>query len=330
MSTLMLRLPSPGFPSDLRTGDARIDRVLEDLDDALVGSAGIRRSTLLETRDTLLEARDRARDAGQDEAAALAETIEAFGTPAQIGREQRRGCAARFRMLAATTGLLFATLMLGFGVVAMPRPDTGLSLLALVFVLQALLFGLPMGFLFSYVIPAAMPTARDAGDASGFTVHYTRLSIAMAWGLLIGFGALEVALALGLAGLGPLASIRWQALALLMAINIKNVLAAFDGLRFRARVVGDVLHLRTAFGGAVAVPRSRIVSFVRRGPLFQVLWPTYGRIHRLAWRDPDDRLQHCHVSLNRELVHGDRLLAWCEQAARTQAQATRDVAGEAR
>lgn len=326
MSTLMLRLPSPGFPTDLRTGDARIDRFLEDLDGELVGSAGIRRATLLETRDTLLEARERAREAGADESAALAETIEAFGTPAQIGREQRRGCASRFRTLAAVTGLLFATLMLGFGVVAMPRPGTDLSVLALAFVAQAAMFGLPMGFLFSYVIAAPLPATGDAGDASGFTVHYTRLSAAMAWALLIGFGGLEVALALGVAGLGPLAQIRWQALVLLMAINVKNVLAAFDGLRFRARVAGDVLHLRTAFGGTVAVPRARIASIVRRGPLFQLLWPAYGRIHRLAWHDDAGRLQHRHVSLNRELVHGDRLLAWCEQAARAQATTTRDIA----
>lgn len=330
MSTLMLRLPTPGFPADLRTGDARIDRFLEDLDDALVGSAGIRRATLLETRDTLLEARDRAREASRDEAAALAETIEAFGTPAQIGREQRRGCAARFRTLAAATGLLFATLMLAIGTAAMPRPGPGLSVLALVFVLQALLFGLPMGFLFSYVIPATLPSAGDAGAPSEFAVRYPRLSVVFAWALLVGFGGLQAMLLSGMAGLGPLAQIRWQGLVLLLAINAKNVLAAIDALRFRAQVAGDVLHLRTAFGGAVAMPRARIASIVRRGPLFQLLWPTYGRVHRLAWRDDADRLRHRHVSLNRELVNGDRLLAWCEQAARAQAAATRGDADGAR
>lgn len=321
MLTLMLRLPTPGFPTDLRTGDARIDRFLEDLDGALVGSAGIRRATLLETRDTLLEARDRAREAGQDEAAALAETIEAFGTPAQIGREQRRGCTSRFRKLAAATGLSFATLTLAVNLVAAQGPGAHLWVLAQTFALQALLFGLPMGFLFAYVIPAAMPTARDAGDSPDFSAHYSRLSTAIAWVLLLGIGGLEVALAVGLAGLGPLASIRWQGLVLLLVINAKSLLAVVDGLRFRARVVGDVLHLRTAFGGAVEVPRARIVSIVRRGPLFQLVWPAYGRIHRLAWCDDDGRVLHRHVSLNRDLVHGDRLLAWCEQATATRGDA---------
>jgi hypothetical protein len=330
MTTLMLRLPSPGFATDLRTGDARIDRFLEALDGALVGSAGIRRSTLLETRDTLLEARDRAREAGGDEAAALADTIEAFGTPAEIGREQRRGCATRFRKLALATGLLFATLMLAIGLVAAPHPGARLEVLALVFGLQALMFGLPMGFLFAYAIPAPLPTARDAGDGSDFRVHYPRLSIAMAWVALLLFGGLEVAQLLGLAGLTPLAQIRWQVLALLLVINAKNVLAACDALRFRAEVVGDVLQLRTGFGGAVAVPRERIVSIDRRGPLFQLFWPGYGRIHRVTWRDDDGRLRHRHVSLNREVIHGDRLLAWCEGAARMQAAAPRAVAEAAR
>lgn len=323
MTTLMLRLPFPGFPADLRTGDVRIDRFLEALDGALVGSAGIRRTTLLETRDTLLEARDRAREAGGDEAASLADTIEAFGTPAEIGREQRRGCATRFRKLALAMGLLFATLMLAIGLAAAPHPGARPEVMAL-------MFGLPMGFLFAYVIPAPLPTARDAGDGSDFRVHYPRLSIAMAWVALLLFGGLETTLALGLADLGPLASIRWQALALLVAINLKNVLAAFDGLRFRAKVVGDVLHLRTGFGGAVAVPRTRIVSIDRRGPLFQLFWPGYGRLHRVTWRDDDGRLRHSHVSLNREVIHGDRLLAWCEGAARMQATTPREVAEAAR
>jgi hypothetical protein len=318
MSTLMLRLPSPGFSPDLRTGDAGIDRFLEALDGALVGSAGIRRATVLETRDTLLEVRDRARAAGEDEAAAVSEAIAAFGTPAQIGDEQRRGCASRFRKLALAMGLLFAALMLVIGLVAGPWPGAHPWGLAVMFVLQALLFGLPMGFLFAYVIPAPLPTARDAGDGSGFDVHYPPLSMAMARVALISSGGMEVAQALGLAGLTPLAQFRWQLLAVLLVINAKNVLAALDGVCFRAQVVDDILHLRTALGGAVQVPRARIVSIVRRGPLFQLLWPTYGRIHRLAWRDDDGRVRHRLLSLNRELVHGDRLLAWCEQAARAQ------------
>ena len=36
--TLALRFPSPGFPADLATGDARIDAHLVALDAALVGA----------------------------------------------------------------------------------------------------------------------------------------------------------------------------------------------------------------------------------------------------------------------------------------------------
>ena len=176
--TLALRFPTPGFPADLATGDARIDAHLVALDAALVGAAAVRRQTVIEARDFLLEARDHARDAGRDEAIAVNEAIAALGPIEAIAREQRAGRAALFRRAVLGMGLGYATLML------LSLLRTGLAAadwlpLAGAFAAHAGFFGVPMGYLVAYVFKRAEPSAKDAPGPGAFLVHFAPTSITL-------------------------------------------------------------------------------------------------------------------------------------------------------
>ncbi len=317
----LLRLPSPRFPADMRTGDARVDRYLETLDSALAGSASVRKQTLFEARDYLTEALERARATGKDESAALRAAIEAFGQAELVGAEQRRTHAASFRALAWRMGLLFATVMLIFSLLGLNKAAAWQSE-ALVFVFNAVFFGSWTAFLLIYVLPKPMPMPQDAPGPGRFTVHYPRLSIRMGWGLVIVVGAMQIMLAFGLIGRGYFSDWPLSVVILMMVLNVKTILAAIDAVFFQARVEADTLHLG-GLGGRASIKCGHIVSVVRPSLLFQVLWPTYADIRRITWCDDEGRTHRRHVSFNPDLVNGDRLMAWLESASSENASAVR-------
>ncbi len=310
----LLRLPSPGFPEDMRTGDTRIDAYLEKLDSALAGSAGVRRHTLFEARDYLSEALERAGTNDADENAALCAAIDEFGQAEQVGGEQRRTCAAKFRGLAWRMGLFFATFMLIFSLLGLNAPTTW-QLQAFIFIFNAVFYGSSMAFLMVYMLPKPMPTPQDTTAPGSFSAQYTRLGIRMAWGIVIVFGAMQIPMAWGLFGRGLFSDWPLSVLILLLVLNVKTILAAIDALFFRATVEADTLHLG-GLGGRARIKRGQVVSIVAPRLLFQLFWPMYGSIRCLTWRDDAGTIRRRHVSLNRDLVHGDRLMAWLESAAR--------------
>jgi hypothetical protein len=314
MLQTLLRLPSPGFPKDMPSGDPRVDAYLETLDSALAGSAAVRRRTLLEARDYLMETLERARAERMDENTALSDAINDFGQAEHIGREQRRERAALFWHIAWPTGLGFATLMLLFSLLGVGATGTHWQVLASAFVFAAVSFGLSMGYFGAYLVAQPMPTRRDISGSAGFTVRYPRLSIQMAWLLVLGFGTMQIMLAAGLAGTGPMDDWPAAGTLLLLLINSKTILAAIDALMFDAVVDADTLRL-AGLGGRATIKRGQIASVTAPGIPFQLIWPLYPNMRRLSWRDDMGRSRHRHVSFNRELVQGDRLLAWVESAA---------------
>lgn len=316
----LLRLPSPGFPEDMRTGDARIDAYLERLDQMLVGASAVRRHTLLEAKDYLAEALERARIDGADNDIALRGAIEDFGQAEDIGHEQRRGRAAMFWRIALPTGLTFATLMLLFSLLGVGATVSGWQVLASVFVFSAVFFGLGMGFFGAYLVAQPMPARQDLSDPAGFVVHYPPLSIRMAWGLVLVFGAMQVMLAAGLVGKGPTSDWPTAGAILMLLINLKTMLAAIDALLFEAKVDVDTLRL-TGLGGRATISRGQIVSVTTPGIAFQLFWPLYPKMHRLSWRDDAGKIHRRHVSFNRDLVQADRLLVWIETASSQNAAA---------
>lgn len=322
MLQTLLRLPSPGFPMDMLSGDPRVDAYLETLDSALAGSAAVRRRTLLEARDYLMEALERARTERMNENAALSDAIDDFGQAEHIGREQRRERAVLFRKLAWRTGLAFATVMLAFSLLGLGALAMTWRMLTFAFVFNAVCFGTFMAFFFVYLFPQPMPTPADASGPGRFAVHYPRMSIRMAWGLVIVFGTMQIVLAFGLIGRGLFSDWPMSVVILMMMLNVKTVLAAIDALFFQAKVEADTLHLG-GLGGRANIKRGQIVSVVKPGLMFQLLWPIYSEIRRLTWRDDAGKTHRRHLSLNRELIHGDRLMAWLEGAAGENASPSR-------
>lgn len=315
MSFSLLRFPSSGFPADLATGDARIDAHLVALDAALVGAASVRRQTVMEARDFLLEMRDHAREAGRDDAAAVDDAIAALGPIEAIAREQHASRLAIFHRMMLGMGLGYASLMLLFSLLRTGLAAAEWLPLAGAFAAHAGFFGVPMGYLVAYVFKRAEPAAKDATTPEGFLVHFAPTSIKMSWGLALAFGLSAALLVAGLAGVGLFATWAPAATIGLLLINIRLIVGALRAARFRARVDVDALRIDGLFGHA-HIPRSAITGTRRAAIPMQLLIPAMGLSHWIEWRDSDGRARRTCVSIAQDLVHGDRLIAWLESAAR--------------
>lgn len=310
----LLRLPSPAFPADLATGDAAIDAHLRTLDAALAGAAAVRRQTVMEARDFLLDMREHARAAGRDDAAASREAIAALGPIEAIALEQRATRARMFRRFALGMGLGYAALMMSVEVLRAGPAEAEWGLLSLVFVVQALLFGLPMGYMAAYIFKRAEPLKHDV-TASGFLVHFTPNAIRMSWGLAAFFALCGVAFVAGFAGIGLYGDWGPLALTMLMLVNLRVVIGALRAARFRALAEDDAVSIEGLFG-RTRIPRASITGTARASWAMQLVIPAMGLSHWIAWRDTDGRTRRTYVSIAPDLVHGDRLVAWLESAAR--------------
>ena len=308
MTTSLLRLPSPRFPADVATGDARIDGYLIRLDAALTGTAAVRRQTLLEARDFLLDAGAGASDA------ALQAAIDAFGPPEQVAREQRHERRRLLVSIGWRTGLAFAALMLVMRFIGEGFDGTHWGVHVGVFIFSALFFGGCMGYFAAYVMPKSMPAAADASGPGCFVVRYPTSSRRISAGLLVAMGTLEVLLAAGLAGKGLFAESPPALLVFLAAINLKTVLAAATSMRFGVIVEASTVTFN-GLGGATIVRRDQIVSLDTPSPILQLLWSGFGRARRATWRDDSGKLRRRLLPQNTDVIHGDRLIAWLENAA---------------
>ena len=317
MLASLLRLPSPNLPADLLTGDARLDSHLRALDAALAGAASVRRHTVMEARDFLLEARDEARARGASGEAAADQAIEALGEITAIAAEQRARLASLFWKAGLAMGVSYATLMLGFSLLgggASRSPTT----LAIVFALQALFFGSVMGYFTAYVFQRAEPRAADSDGPGHFRVAYTLTGIRLSYALVIAFTLSAAIVGAGLFGVGPFADASpWWMVALLL-VNLRVVFTALRGAWFRAEVRDDTLSI-DGLGGRASIARGAITGVRRDPPLLQLLIPGFGLSWCITWQGEDGRTRRTRVSISNDLVHGDRLLAWLEDAARAHA-----------
>ncbi|MFD0724194.1 hypothetical protein [Lysobacter brunescens] len=312
--TLSFRFPTPGFPTDLATGDARIDAHLVALDAALVGAAAVRRQTVMEARDFLLEARDHARDAGRDEATAVDEAIAGLGPIEAIAREQRAGRLAIFHRMMLGMGLGYATLMLLLSLLRTGLAAAEWLPLAGAFAAHAGFFGVPMGYLVAYVFKRAEPSAKDVPRPGSFLVHFAPTSITLSWGLAVLFGLSAALLVAGLAGVGLFATWAPAATIGLLLLNLRLIVGALRAARFRARVDAEALQIDGLFGQA-RIPRAAITGTARASIPMQLLIPAMGLSHWIEWQDTGGRARRTYVSIAQDMVHGDRLIAWLESAA---------------
>lgn len=322
MNDSVLKPASPSLPADVRTGDPAIDDYLSRIDAHLIGTRSIRRTTLVEARDFVVDATI---DAADRDAAILAATRE-FGSPADIGGIQRRERHGVLLTIAVATGPTFALLMLLAQVLGLPGPgDWGTR--ALVFVLNMLLFGLAMGASFAYAIgtPAPSktpPTATEGGD--GFTVAYRTSSRTLCRILIAVFGTMQLLLLLGLFGADPTGIFNawmWPLITLLLFVNLKNLGAPLHALRFRAEATPGALQIQR-LAGPLLLQRRQIVSVTEPAYPRQIFSTLFGQQRRIGWRAGDGSLRHTIVSLNPDVINGDRLLAWLEAAAHDNAART--------
>ena len=318
MTPLAMRLRSPGLPADLATGDARLDAHLIALDAALAGFPAVRRQTLLEARDFLLEARDRARDAGRDDATAAQEAIALLGPIEEIAREQRASRTALFRSTVLSTGLGGAGAMLLLSLLHTGWAQADWIALAGTFAFHAGFFGITLGYFLTYVVKRAEPAAQDAPAPGSFLVQFAPTSIALSWGLAAVFGLACLLVAAGLAGVGPVVSMPTAMAVALLLISLRLTLGALRAARFRARVDADTLRIDGLFG-PVVIARAAITGSNRATMPMQLLIPAAGLSHQIDWRDDSNRARRTWVSIAPDLVHGDRLIAWLEAAARARA-----------
>jgi hypothetical protein len=310
----LLRYPSPGFPADLRTGHDRIDNVLTRLDGLLVGSAKVRRQTVIEVRDDLLEARERAGDVGADGRTALDDAIASLGPVEAIAQEQHAARAALFRRLFLQTGATFASLMLGFQLMFKLGGVSQISwlLLAGMFVFHFVFFGLSMGYVGAYAFGKSEPGPKDSAGTGAFVVYYPPLSQALSWLLAAVFASMGVSLGLGMIGMSAFTTFSPLPSAVMILLCVKLVIAAISAALFRARVDSQVLNLQSMFRKQ-RIGRDRVQSVQAMGLGFRLLWPTaFGETYRIIWRDESGISRRTHVSISQDMVHGDRLVAWLE------------------
>lgn len=318
MTPLAMRLSTHSLPARLSTGDPRLDAHLAALDATLSGFPAVRRETLLEAREFLLDARDHAREAGLDEDAAAKEAIAQLGPIEDIAREQRAARQAIFRRLSFGMGLSFAGMMLLFSLLRTGWAAADGIALAGAFAFQTGFFGITMGYLLAYVVPRAQPAAEDAPAPGSFRVHFGPASVASAWAVAAVFGLQGVLLAVALAGHGPLASWPPALAVILLLMCLRLTLGALRAARFRALASDQALRIDSLFG-QTRIARSAITGTARVTLPMQLLLPAMGPSHWIHWRDEAGRARRISVAVSGELVHGDRLIAWLEAAARANA-----------
>lgn len=309
-----LRLASSDLRDDLATGDERIDSYLLALDRALAGVAGVRRPTVLEVREFLLMERDRALAVGGDTQAAVTDAIAILGTVEELAREQRATLRARYLRTVAIMGLSFSVMMLLVSLQQTGLPGADWTTLAGSFVRDGMIAGIVAGYLFTYVLKSAEPPATDETDSGEFHVYFGPTSVVASWALVVAFGLSTVLLVASLVGAGPFVSMSPVMAAAMLLLCLRLTLGGLRAARFKARVDAKLLRIEGLFG-SVRIARTAITGTGRATGLLQVLIPGAGLSHWIQWRDERGSTQRTYVSISKELVQGDRLIAWLESAA---------------
>lgn len=316
----MLRLPTPGYPQDMDTGNPVLDAHLRRVDHELVGARSVRRSYLREVADNLLESVESRVASGADPMHAAHEAVADFGDPAEFGREQRQAGARTFRKGSLTLGAIFGLLMFVFySLGAWPFEGTGRR--ALMLGTQALFFGLVMGWIQAYgwdprptpsgtAGPRAHPEGADQGS---FTVITPPSSIVAAVLLLVIMGGTALLGALALMDRGPFGelAVAPAIFLLLMALyGTSPILGAFH----RIEVGADSLVVRSPLR-VVQVPWAALRSVHIREDGFAALLPPPGPKVTLCWADGAGGERRLRIPLNGEQREVHRFVARLEREA---------------
>jgi hypothetical protein len=319
-----IRRSSPyRLPTDLATGDHRLDARLQELQAGLAGDAAVRRPTLQEARDFLLDTRDRALAAGRGPAEAADEALAALGDVREIVEEQRTRLRSIFWRTALTTGVFFGCSMLLFFIaatlLASTRPPSLLTLVsAALSLMSGAAFGGHMGHLAAYRAASTEPLESDEGDAGAFRV------------VPVGMGRRDVSLPLivvasllglsaaGLLERGPMADFAPWTLVVLCFVSGAVIIGVIRLRRFGAVVTPDEAVI-DSWRGPVRIPRDAVRAMRDNGIFTRLASGSPANSIRIEWQDGDGRTRRHRMLLPIDLVNGDRLRAWFADAAEANA-----------
>lgn len=298
----LLRLPSPGYPSDVTTGDPEFDKFLSAVEEGMHGAVSIRRPYLVELADHLVARKRHLLDQGVAPIDATKQVLLEAGDPKQSAGYQRR---ARLRLFVTCTLVGWLGLGVSCGlvlrVVAWPNPLP-------FWLMNVLPLGLLMGHFFGYLAGAPSPCAPLAGGNEGrLTVVPSGATKLAGEVLLLGLLVVAMLLAMAAGGIGPLAGTPIGAVLLLVGLasvllpTALSALATFeidpDGITYK----GWFRSTRIRWQQLQDAQASRAWASVLRPPI--------GTKLRLAWLDDAGVGHQRVVLLDGGMVNADRLLA---------------------
>lgn len=320
----LTRFPKHTFPGDLATGNAAIDQYLRDLDARLVGSQGVRKITLEETRDHLLESTDHMVAAGQPIEKAAEQAVVNFGDVEVHAKSQRQERYKLFVTMFFRFGLTFATLMFLMSLMStasfLGEEKAERSLLenlptmATIFVFHATFFGFFMSYWYTFAFTQAKPEpVKLSATGEVLEVYSPKGSKYAAIFLLIVMGGISLSCLAGLFGWGYMAPTGTALNVILFLLGAQLAIGgcvAWD----RYELTQDTLTIRS-FTGNHTVPRAGIVDLKEKPFWRSFVGLGIGKHYALIWRDDAGQLHSINLVLNGEMHNSDSLIATLKATA---------------
>ncbi|MCH8500737.1 MAG: hypothetical protein LAT77_02365 [Aliidiomarina sp.] len=320
----LTRFPKHAYPTDLDTGNAAIDQYLRNLDTRLVGSTGVRKITLEETRDHLLESSELYLQQGESPEAAGQQAVASFGDAEVHAQEQRQGRYKVFGTMFLRFGLTFATLMLLMSLLSMPsflgeeKAARGLienvPTLAKTYLFNAIFFGFFMSYWYTFAFTQAKPApVKPTDDGEVLEVYSQKSSKFAAVFLLIAMGFISLSCLAGLFGWGYMAPSGVALNIILFLLGAQMAIGGFIAWD-RYELSQEAFTIRS-FTGNHTVPRASIVDLQEKSFLKSFLGLGIGKHYALIWQDEAGQRHAINLVLNGEMHNSDSLIATLKATA---------------
>lgn len=321
----LTRFPKNAFPCELLTKNQTVDSYLQSLDAGLVGSAGVRKTTLEEVRDHLLEHTEQLVMQGSTEQKAAEQAVNEFGDAELHAKAQRQERYKLFIRMFFQLGLTFASLMLLISLLSAETfggdqasghwSSDNLAMQVWLFAFYTCFYGFFMSYWYSFIFTQAKPTSVEVSDnASMLAVYSGKSSKYAAVFLMVMMSLIAIASFLGLFGYGYMAP---------SGVTVNAILFVFAGqMAIGSRVAwtcymlsGDTLLVKGPLGTQQFV-RSHIEALEQlpRWRNFFCLRGV-GQQYALVWKDEAGNTKRSTLVINGEMHNSDQLIAALKASA---------------
>lgn len=299
----LLRLPTPGFPSEAATGDPTVDGFLERADRRLTGSRRIRAPYVAELSDHLWSIRDREVGRGLSPQEAARFAVEQCGDLRTWARSQR---AARRRMflVAGVTACVSNGFLLAILLILVEVPGSIPFWAA-----TTIISGVLMGYAFGYVVgpPGLAAGIPASGEQEEFLVVHEPWVRASAVLLMLGFvagGSISLA---GGVGWGLFSDLPWPAGAFVFLVSIVGLLQ-LGPAAVRIRVDAEGVEYRSLLRTSV-IGWQQIIEVRKEDSLVSFIRPPFGRKLRLRWQPASNGSRELFLAVDAGMPNMDRMVA---------------------